>query len=53
MIVITPAAESAKACLASRLPSNLLALTANFPGKDSERFLIATSRLDQQFSVGQ
>jgi hypothetical protein len=53
IMVITPAIESAKACLASRLPSNLSALTANFPWKDDERFFMATFGLDQLFPVGQ
>lgn len=52
-MVTTPAMESAKACVASRSPSNLSALTASFPWKNDERFFMATFRVDRLFSVRQ
>jgi len=50
MMLITPATESAKACLASRLPSNLSAFTTILP-RDELFFTVVISRLDQQFPV--
>jgi hypothetical protein len=50
MMVITPAIESARACVASRLPSNLSAFTTILP-RGELSFMAATSRLDQQFPV--
>jgi hypothetical protein len=50
IMVTTPAIESANACLASLLPSNLSAFATILP-RDELSFMVATSRLDQQFSV--